>query len=158
MDSVYVLLLVLAGTSLLLKIDWLMLASIFLFFALIFSKYYSEFSAPRHVPQEILHPEGTGQGGPSAPQPIIVVSSGGGTAATISDSVIATMMGNFMAMDAYEQRDQAPQTKFLSRGMKMRQNMFDHAGKVGSYHQGLKHDYTEQMLKKLDSIDKKLSK
>ena len=157
MDTVYVLLLALTGISFFLGIEWLLLASMFLFVALVFSRYYSGRSSS--VGGEIApdFPQSAGAAASSAPQPIVVVQSGGG-AATISDSIIAQMMGQFMAMDAYEKKDQAPQFKFLSRGMKMRQNMFDHHGKVGSHHQAMNREASSAMLSKLDEISRKLDK
>lgn len=151
------LLIVLVGASFLLNIEWLLLASIFLFFALVFAKYYSEYSSGNGdlAPAPL---DGASAMPISSPQPPIVVVQSGGGAATISDSIIAQMMGQLMAMDAYEKKDQAPQFKFLSRGMKMRQNMFDHHMKVGSHHQALQRDYSNSMLSKLDEISKKLDK
>ncbi len=154
MDATYVLLLVLAAFSLILQIEWLLLASIVLFFALIFSKYYSEFSAPKNLPSEVTHESPSTQ----QPRPIIVVQGGGGGGKTISDDIIAGMMSHYMAMDAYEKKDQAPQFQFLSRGMSMRQNMFDHSGKVGSKHQAMKREFSGEFLEKLNEISKKLDK
>ncbi|MFH0971362.1 MAG: hypothetical protein V1835_02235 [Candidatus Micrarchaeota archaeon] len=154
-DSVYVLLIVVAAMSFLLQIEWLLLASIFLFFALIFSKYYAAFSTTSSAPAEIADlPAASGP----AQQPIVVVTSGGGTAASITDNMIATMLGNVMAYDVFEKKDQANQYQFLSRGMKMRQNMFDHHGKVASSHQGFRRDYSGAAMDRLDKVLTKLEK
>jgi hypothetical protein len=157
MDAVYVLLLALTAIGFFLQIEWLLLASIFLFIALVFSRYYSGGNAAYSpsMPPEMAESVPAGSG---AQPPIVVVQSGGG-AATISDSIIAQMMGQFMAMDAYEKRDQAPQFRFLSRGMKMRQGMFDeHTGKVSSKHKAMDTEQSNRMISKLDEISKKLDK
>ncbi len=157
MDIVYLMLLVLVGAGFFLQIEWLLLASIVMFSALVFSKAFSYYPTSEPLPQQI-HTDSP----PNQPvQPIVVVQSGG-TAASITDNIIATMLGNVMAYDVYEKTDQAGPYAFLSRGMKMRQNMFDHHGNVGSSHQALRRDYTDKRLddtfKKLDSILDKHSK
>jgi hypothetical protein len=162
MDTLYVMLLLIAGVSFYLQIEWLLLASIFIFFALIFARYYEEYSSRgsgemSHAPAAISGPDAPSPGG-QPQQPIIVMQSGGGGAATITDTIIANMMGHLMALDSYEKRDQAPWSKFLSRGMKMRQNMFDHHGKVATYHQGFDPHNSSRMIDKLDEISKKLDK
>ncbi len=156
-------LLLISGVSFFLQIEWLLLASIFIFFALIFAKYYEDYSSRgsgelSHVPTAITGPDAPSPGGQQQ-QPIIVMQSGGGGAATITDTIIANMMGHLMALDSYEKRDQAPWSKFLSRGMKMRQNMFDHHdGKVKTLHQAFDPHYSSKMIDKLDEISKKLDK
>lgn len=158
MDSVYLLLLALAGLSFFLHIDWLMLSSIFLFFAVLFAKYYSDVSTPSQPPPtEVQQSEPPSQ----QPQPIIVVQ-GGGTAATITDSMISTMMGNLMAMDVYEKADTQPFWGFLQRGRRMRQGFFDHAGKYGSKHKIMQREVTgeafSEITKRLDKIASKLER
>ncbi|MFH1442882.1 MAG: hypothetical protein ABIG96_02510 [Candidatus Micrarchaeota archaeon] len=156
MDLVYLMLLFLAGMSFLLNIEWLMLATIFLFFAILFSKYYSGFSTAPTTPPQVQQEMASTEQAKQQPQPIIVMNSGGsGGGATITDNIIATMMGNVMAMDVYEKQEAAPWSKFLSRGGKFRQNFMDHSGSVSLKDQAMGNT-SKKLLDTLDKINKKL--
>ncbi|MEK6954090.1 MAG: hypothetical protein AABX01_03725 [Candidatus Micrarchaeota archaeon] len=164
MDIVYVLLLLLAGASFLLQIEWLLLAAIFMFFALIMARYYSSYSGSSSSEENspaMTNSEGASFPGPQqqSPAPIIVLQGGGSNnAATITDNMISTMMGNLMAMDVYEKEDTPRISGFLQRGRRMRQGFFDHQGKYGAKHKAMDKQHSNQFYEKLDSIDKKLGK
>ncbi len=173
MDSngVYVVLGLLGGLALFLNIQWLFLAAVFLFVAVIFSQLYSSlFPASTASPQQLeaLSSPAPSSNVPSASsaassqqQPVIVVT-GGGEGIGLGGHYFATMLGTFSALDAYEKKTQAPWHQFLSRGSQMRQNMFSDSGTVGTRHQAMKRDISNERLdvlaKRLDKLTKAIEK
>ncbi|MBU1197843.1 hypothetical protein KJ765_05025 [Candidatus Micrarchaeota archaeon] len=159
-NTVYYVLIVLAAIAFFLQVEWIFLAVLFMFFALMFSRAYSAVSN-RAAPPALVPPQDPGQlpSQPPVQQPIIVMSGGN---FGIGDAYLATTMGMFSALDAYEKRTQAPWHQFLSRGSQMRQNMFGHRGEVGTKHQAMRRDVTsgrvKSINKRLDRIEKSLKR
>ncbi len=155
MDAVLLILILLAGSGFFLNVSWMFLSAIFLLLAVVASRIYAKPSSAEHVPMDMESSLPTPEA-QKPPQPIIVMQGGGGLSAY--DTMMANMMGQLMAIDAYEKTDQAKWSKYLSRGGKFRQNFFDHSGKLSLAHQGFRPDRSDMLSKRLESIEKKLDK
>ncbi len=163
MQPAYVALLVLAGASFLLQVQWLFFLSLLLFVVLLFAEAYGSANRqpaaiaeaePSAVPAQVSQQQ--------PQQPIVVVTGGGGL--NPSENYLTTLLATYSAMDAYQKEGQASPYKFLSRGSVMRQNFFGEKGEVpkGQTHQGMKRDYSDRqmkdLMKKMDALIDKMGK
>ncbi|MBI5225386.1 hypothetical protein HY989_05960 [Candidatus Micrarchaeota archaeon] len=159
MDAVLLILILLAGGGFFLNVSWMFLSAIFLLLAVIASRVYARPTPSEHVPPDMESALPTPQA-QKPPQPIIIMQGGGGLSAY--ETMMANMMGQLMAIDAYEKTDQQKVGTYLSRGGKFRQNFFDHSGKLTLKHQGFNPDRSREesgsLSKRLESIEKKLDK
>ncbi len=158
----YIALLIITAIAFFLQIQWLFLASIFMFFAIVFSQSYSALiskpAAVEHGAASI--PEPSASAAPAQPQPIIVVN-GGDDGIGFGGHYFATMLGMLSAADVLEKKDVPKWSNVpFGRATMMRQNFLGHGGAFSTAGQGFRKDYSnareKALMDKLDKIADKL--